>query len=364
MGNLESFGEWKGATKSQCRQRRVLRGAGLGWMEESKIPMTLRAVMVGASSVGKSSLCHRFGGMTARELAGELVPPTIGVDFVCHPLSLAVEADGRASTIEPCILQLIDTAGQERFRATTPAYLRGSHVYALVFDLTNRHSWDELWQYWWSEVRNHLRPGQLSNRQAVAIVIGNKFDLVEPDRAPRPVGIPAASLPGFSSSFGTSASGPGLGTAHATSKLLGLLRPPPPVVAVEGEGGQSVVESLTDEDNELELGNRDPTIIYEPFVGQTPHARCVTSAEAREMCAVQGISYYFETSARARRCDILEMLTAAVGRLDPGLLRSRRVSNINLHQQMGIPVIPRPGGIGSPVTSSSSSAQEPRVGCC
>ena len=41
-------------------------------------------------------------------------------------------------------LQIWDTAGQERFAAITTSYYRGTHAIMLVYDITNRESFDAL----------------------------------------------------------------------------------------------------------------------------------------------------------------------------------------------------------------------------
>jgi len=61
-----------------------------------------------------------------------------------------VELDGKKLK-----LQLWDTAGQEKFRAITPSYFRGSQGILLCFDVTCRSSFDTLKR--WFEVRRALQ---------------------------------------------------------------------------------------------------------------------------------------------------------------------------------------------------------------
>lgn len=82
-----------------------------------------------------------------------------------------------------------DTAGQERFRTITKTYYRGvrvcnlvpsdlpdtflfsqAHGYILVFDLTNRESFEHV-KYWLSEVKKN------GNDDVPKIIVGNKADL-------------------------------------------------------------------------------------------------------------------------------------------------------------------------------------------
>jgi Ras-related protein Rab-1A len=75
---------------------------------------------------------------------------TIGVDFV-NIWSLTqkmknIELDGRKVR-----LQIWDTAGQDRFRTITSSYYKGAHGIMLVFDVTDRESFDAL-RFWQQEI--------------------------------------------------------------------------------------------------------------------------------------------------------------------------------------------------------------------
>ena len=71
-----------------------------------------RVILIGDSTVGKSSLLKCFTDGTFAEVSD----PTVGVDFFARVLKVA---DGT-----PIKLQLWDTAGQERFRSITKSYYR------------------------------------------------------------------------------------------------------------------------------------------------------------------------------------------------------------------------------------------------
>lgn len=45
-----------------------------------------------------------------------------------------------------------DTAGQDRFRTITSTYYKGAHGIMLVFDVTDRESFDSL-KFWLQEVQ-------------------------------------------------------------------------------------------------------------------------------------------------------------------------------------------------------------------
>ena len=72
-----------------------------------------------------------------------------------------------------------DTAGQERFRTITSSYYRGAQGIILVYDVSNRESFDAL-PRWFSELETYVSPA------VVKIVVGNKVDKVcLPFRLPR-----------------------------------------------------------------------------------------------------------------------------------------------------------------------------------
>jgi Ras-related protein Rab-1A len=86
---------------------------------------------------------------------------TIGVDFKIRTM----EVNGKQVK-----LQIWDTAGQERFQSITANYYHGSHAIAIVYDITNRQSFENL-RRWVADV------DRLGSPQVCRIVIGNKADL-------------------------------------------------------------------------------------------------------------------------------------------------------------------------------------------
>ena len=76
-----------------------------------------------------------------------------------------MEIDGKATN-----LQVWDTAGQETFRSIARSYYRGAAAALLVYDVTNRATFNHLGE-WLQEIREFGSP------EVVVIVIGNKTDL-------------------------------------------------------------------------------------------------------------------------------------------------------------------------------------------
>ena len=112
-----------------------------------------RVVMIGDSSVGKTALVYRMCQGEWMEPA-----PTVTTSFFSYHAS-----DGQE-------IQFWDTAGTERYRAVNSVYYHNATGAILVFDLTNRHSFDSL-SSWVDEFMSLAQPG------AILAVAGNKCDL-------------------------------------------------------------------------------------------------------------------------------------------------------------------------------------------
>jgi len=117
-----------------------------------------RVVLIGDSTVGKSALLRRFTDGCFIEISD----PTVGVDF--YSRLIEVSPGTRVK------LQLWDTAGQERFRSITRSYYRNSAGAIIVYDVTNRASFDHI-SNWIKEAKLHVAP----NRMSFALV-GQKCD--------------------------------------------------------------------------------------------------------------------------------------------------------------------------------------------
>ncbi|TNV76376.1 hypothetical protein FGO68_gene2425 [Halteria grandinella] len=120
-----------------------------------------KIVMVGDQSVGKSNLLLRY---TKNEF-DQFSKVTLGVEFASK--FLKIEADQQYVKA-----QIWDTAGQERFRSVTGAYYRNAIGALLVYDITNRNSFESI-PKWMKELKEHADPN------IVMILVGNKSDLKE-----------------------------------------------------------------------------------------------------------------------------------------------------------------------------------------
>ena len=127
--------------------------------EMEKVDKTLKIIILGSSEVGKTCILNRY---FHNEFKENLLS-TIGIDFNTKFFKFEnhkIKAN------------YIDTAGQEKFRAISINYLKGTDGVILVFDLTNKETFDLL-ETWIKEFEN-------TNKSDVSkVLIGNKSDLEE-----------------------------------------------------------------------------------------------------------------------------------------------------------------------------------------
>lgn len=126
---------------------------------------TLKIVLLGDLSVGKSSLVNRFA-------AGSFdphLPNTIGAAFISKEHIL----DNRKVKFE-----IWDTAGQERYKSLTPMYYRNAKVALVCFDLSNAETSFERAKYWVDQLLL-LGPPDIEVR-----IIGTKSDVAEVEAPP------------------------------------------------------------------------------------------------------------------------------------------------------------------------------------
>lgn len=83
-----------------------------------------KVVFLGDISVGKTSIITRFSENQYKEN----YEASIGVDFTSKTIRY------RGKYIK---LQMWDTAGQEKYKSLIPAYIRGSSIVFLIFDVTS-----------------------------------------------------------------------------------------------------------------------------------------------------------------------------------------------------------------------------------
>ena len=121
---------------------------------------TCQILLIGDSSVGKTSLIQRY----ANGIFKEEYLATVGLDYYTKQEMI------NDITV---LVKLWDTAGQERFKALTPNYFRNAEGVVLAYDVTNSDSFDNL-KFWINSIKSNL--GE-KNIFIPIIIIGNKIDM-------------------------------------------------------------------------------------------------------------------------------------------------------------------------------------------
>ena len=119
--------------------------------------MIFKIVLIGDTSVGKTNILSKY-------LKGEFDPKsksTVGVEFGVKNFK-----------IENNIVkvQIWETAGEERYRSITNAYYKGAKGSLLVYDITNKKSFENV-EKWISDLKAN------ADEDISMILLGNKTDL-------------------------------------------------------------------------------------------------------------------------------------------------------------------------------------------
>jgi len=120
--------------------------------------VNLKVLVVGETGVGKSSLMLRY---TDEKFMADILP-TVGLDFRVKVMELA----GYSVKIS-----IWDTAGQERFKNISSSYYRGAQGVVLVYDITERRTFNNLAR-WLTELERY------GGEKMVKVVVGNKRDQI------------------------------------------------------------------------------------------------------------------------------------------------------------------------------------------
>ena len=134
-------------------------------MSDDQDPQILKIVIIGESSVGKTSIISQF----VDKIFQEEIQSTVGGSFnsktiLCEDLNKKVK------------LEIWDTAGQERYRSVTKMFYKDADIAVLVYDITNKDSYDELKNYWVEQVKDSTRKG------TNLVIVANKSDLIEKEQ--------------------------------------------------------------------------------------------------------------------------------------------------------------------------------------
>ena len=123
---------------------------------------SIKILLIGNSGVGKTCITQKYINEN-KEI--DLKPnSTIGASY----FQKVLEIDG-----EVLVLDIWDTAGQEKYRSMGKMFYKDAYIVLFVYDITNKDSFIELKNVWYKELMN------TGEKHAVLAVVGNKTDLFE-----------------------------------------------------------------------------------------------------------------------------------------------------------------------------------------
>ena len=121
-----------------------------------------KVLLLGESTVGKTCFLMKYTDRSFQDIH----MATIGLDYRLKSMKLKSGKNIK--------LQIWDTAGQDRFRAITKNYYKGSHGVLLMYDITNVQSFENV-KTWVTQIKEE------ASKDVIIYMTANKIDL-ESDR--------------------------------------------------------------------------------------------------------------------------------------------------------------------------------------
>ena len=126
-----------------------------------------KVVLIGESGVGKTCIISRYISGTF----DSNVTSTNGASYC----SKNVKYENLGKNL---LLDIWDTAGQEKYKSLTKFFYKDAAVAILVYDITRRESFDSIRDYWYGQVQEN------GSKNIVLGIAGNKCDLYENEAVP------------------------------------------------------------------------------------------------------------------------------------------------------------------------------------
>ncbi|XP_038077414.1 ras-related protein M-Ras-like [Patiria miniata] len=168
---------------------------------------TYKLVVVGDGGVGKSAITIQF----FQKMFVADYDPTIEDSYIQH-----TEIDG-----EWCILDVLDTAGQEEFSAMREQYMRKGDGFLIVYSVIDKASFENTKSFYTQILR-------VKDRDAYPmILVANKVDLVHQRKVSEEDGKALAAELGKTSYIETSAKDPPQNIDRAFHEVVRVIRRQP-----------------------------------------------------------------------------------------------------------------------------------------
>ena len=131
-------------------------------MSEEEVK-SVKVVLLGETGVGKTCIISRF----VNNLYDDKTTSNLTPAFTTKTMKFA-RLNGKEIRFD-----LWDTAGQERFRSVTKSLYRDAKVIILVYDITEKETFNEVKDYWYEQIKLN------SANDVILGLAGNKCDLYE-----------------------------------------------------------------------------------------------------------------------------------------------------------------------------------------
>ena len=147
-------------------------------MQGPKVP-GCKVVLIGESGVGKTCIISRYISGTF----DSNVTSTNGASYC----SKNVKYENLGKNL---LLDIWDTAGQEKYKSLTKFFYKDAAVAILVYDISLKQSFENVKNYWYQQIQEN------GDKNMVLGIAGNKCDLYEEEA------VPEAEAREFASSIG------------------------------------------------------------------------------------------------------------------------------------------------------------------
>ena len=117
----------------------------------------IKVTLIGESSVGNTSIINRY----TRDAFTQELESTLGANYS----QKKIERHGKKIRLD-----LWDTAGQEKYRAIGRHFYKDSYIVCLVYDITNKESFERIKTVWYPELKEH------GEKTKILALVGNKID--------------------------------------------------------------------------------------------------------------------------------------------------------------------------------------------